>query len=208
MDLLMDWVTQIVIFLILAAIIDLLMPNNAMKKYIQFVAGLILILIFLKPVLSVFDININETIEASLRQTLQSTEMMEDMDGLIKIKKSEIESSQDAYILEEMAVQLKKIGEEPLAEKHQAAIIDVQFKFNESGKTEFESLEEIIVYLAESEEKEGAVDDVADVVIDTEQTRKKPETDELNDEEIKETLREVWEIDDINLTIIQEGGAA
>lgn len=208
MDLLMDWVTQIVIFLILAAIIDLLMPNNAMKKYIQFVAGLILILIFLKPVLSVFDININETIEASLRQTLQSTELTEDMDGLIKIKKSEIESSQDAYILEEMAVQLKKIGEEPLAEKHQAAIIDVQFKFNESGKTEFESLEEIIVYLAESEEKEGAVDDVADVVIDTEQTRKKPETDELNDEEIKETLREVWEIDDINLTIIQEGGAA
>lgn len=208
MDLLMDWVTQIVIFLILAAIIDLLMPNNAMKKYIQFVAGLILILIFLKPVLSVFDININETIEASLRQTLQSTEMTEDMDGLIKIKKSEIESSQDAYILEEMAVQLKKIGEEPLAEKHQATIIDVQFKFNESGKTEFESLEEIIVYLAESEEKEGAVDDVADVVIDTEQTRKKPETDELNDEEIKETLREVWEIDDINLTIIQEGGAA
>jgi len=206
MELLVNWITQIIIFLILATIIDLLIPANKMKKYIQFVVGLILILIFLKPVLYIFNVDIKDALETSFTQSVRSEETKDNMDNLIKMQKSEIESSQDAYILEQMVVQLKDIAETPLAKKFQSEITDIQFIFHSSEKT-LEDLEEIIVYLAESKEEEGVVDEVKDIVIDTREAPKEHEIDD-NNKEIKKMLQEVWELEEINLTIIQEGGAS
>lgn len=206
MDLLVNWITQIIIFLIIATIIDLLIPANKMKKYIQFIVGLILILIFLKPVLYIFNVDIKDALETSFTQSVQSNETENNMENLMKMQKSEIESSQDAYILEQMVVQLKDLAETPLENKFQTEITDIQFKFHSSEKT-LEDLEEIIVYLAESKEEEGVVDEVKDIVIDTKKTPTEHEIDD-NNKEIKKMLQEVWELDDINLTIIQEGGAS
>src|SRR5699024_1168632 len=206
MDLLVNWITQIIIFLIIETIIDLLIPANKMKKYIQFIVGLILILIFLKPVLYIFNVDIKDALETSFTQSVQSNETENNMENLMKMQKSEIESSQDAYILEQMVVQLKDLAETPLANKFQTEITDIQFKFHSSEKT-LEDLEEIIVYLEESKEEEGVVDEVKDIVIDTKETPTEHEIDD-NNKEIKKMLQEVWELDDINLTIIQEGGAS
>src|SRR5690625_1390391 len=138
MEILVHWVTQIIVFLIFAAIIDLLIPANKMRRYIQFVVGLVLLLIFLKPVFYIFDIDITQAIESSFKQTIQANEKSKEMEELIKIQKSEIESTQDAYILEEMVVQLKNLAEDPLAEE-QITIADIQFNF---GKTEAHRSEE------------------------------------------------------------------
>lgn len=203
MDILVNWVTQIIIFVIFAAIIDLLIPANKMKKYIQFVVGLILLLIFLKPAFHIFNIDIKQAIETSFKENIQANEKI---DNMIKIQKSEIESTQDAYILEEMVVQLENLAEEPLAEE-QIELSDIQFSFAESENYTFENLEEIIVYLAATNEEEGVVDDIEEVDINTEEPKlDEEELEDIDTESIKNILQEVWELDDMKITLVWEEG--
>jgi stage III sporulation protein AF len=206
MDLLIQWVTQIIVFLLLAAVIDLLIPANAMKKYIRLVVGLVLILIFLKPVFFLFNIDIHQALETSFSQLNKEELKNESVENLIKMQKSEIDDTQDAYILEQMAVQLKDIAKGPLAEKFQVEIVNIEFLFTTKNNYTFKDLEEVIVYLQESDGGEGAVNAIDEVVINTDD----PEVHEerQDDEQIKSLLSEIWELGDKKLTVNWEGGAS
>lgn len=208
MDILVNWVTQIIVFLIFAAIIDLLVPANKMKRYIQFVVGLILLLIFLKPVFYLFNIDMPRAIEASLKGNVQTSEQLGNMEEMIKIQKDEIESTQDAYILEQMVVQLEKLAEDPLAEE-QIKLTDIQFSFDQPEAYTFENLEEVVVYLAVIHEEEGAVYEIDDIEINTEESIVSyDQQDEVDPVTIKNILREAWELDEMKITLIWEEGIA
>lgn len=206
MDLLTQWVTQIIIFLLLAAVIDLLIPATSMKKYIRLVVGLILILIFLKPVFFLFNINIQDALETSFSQLNQEESGDDSIENLIELQKSEIQSTQDAYILEQMAVQLIDIAKDPLLEEYRAEITDINFIFSTEKNFKFEDLEEVIVYLRESDGKEGAVDSIDEVVINTDDPVVNEEGQDV--EQIKLFLYEIWEIGNKELTINWEGGTS
>ena len=206
MDLLIQWVTQIIVFLLLAAVIDLLIPATAMKKYIRLVIGLILILIFLKPVFFLFNIDIHDALETSFSQLAQGKKDDESIENLIKMQKNEIQGTQDAYILEQMAVQLKDIAKDPLLEEFQVEITNMEFLFSTEENYKFEDLEEVIVYLRESDGEEGAVSAIDDVVINTDEPIVNEE--DQNNEQIKSFLYEIWELSDKKLTINWEGGTS
>ncbi len=203
---LIDWVTQIILFLLLAAIIDLIIPSGSMKKYIKLVVGLILILILLKPIFFLFNIDIKSALEASIDRVEEGRIEEESMENLIESQKNEIDGTQDAYILEQMAVQLNDLAEQPLQEEFQTEIRDIQFLFANEQEMTFENLDEVIVYLRESNDGEGAVSIVDDVVINTDN----PDTAKENEqnEEIKALLKDVWELEDKKLTLQWEGGAS
>ncbi|MFC4558778.1 stage III sporulation protein AF [Virgibacillus kekensis] len=205
MEMVIQWVTQIIIFLLVASLIDLLIPATSMKKYIKLVVGLILVLIFLKPIFMLFDFNAQDALERSFAQIEGEAMEAEQVENLTKIQKKEIQASQTAYILEEMAVQLKDLAEAPLQEEYQAAITHIDFRFSDESNPTYESLKEVIVFLQESSMGEGAVNAVDDVVINTD----KPVTDEseADTEGIKLLLQEVWELKNKKLTISWEGGA-
>ncbi|GAB3052179.1 stage III sporulation protein AF [Virgibacillus ainsalahensis] len=204
MDMLIQWVTQIILFLLLAAIIDLLIPATDMKKYIKLVVGLILILLLLQPIFYVFNINIEQTLKTSISRLTEADTDNESVENLIEMQKSEIEGSQDAYILEQMAVQLTDIAKDPLMEEYHAEIMNINFLFSSEEDYTFDSLEEVIVYLQEIEDGEGAVSLVDDVVINTDEQATDEEGQDT--EEIQRLLREVWELDNKKITIIWEGG--
>ena len=206
MDLLINWVTQIVIFLIVAIMIDLMIPATTMKKYIKLVVGLILILIFLKPVFALFEMNIDQALENSFSKVMQEKSEQDTMENSIKMQKSEIEDGQRAYILEEMAVQLKDLAKKRLKEEEQAEILNIDFRFQSDAEPSYENLDEVIVYLGHIEEEEGAVDIVEDVEINT----KEPVADDDDEQDvgrIKHVLHDVWDISEDKLTIEWEGGS-
>ncbi|MFC3039032.1 stage III sporulation protein AF [Virgibacillus xinjiangensis] len=205
MDILFQWVTQIILFLLLAAVIDLLIPATTMKKYIKLTIGLILILLILQPIFYIFDVDIEQQIDAAFSQMEAGAGKEDSMKNLIEMQKNEIQASQDAYILEQMAVQLKDLARDPLMEKHQAEINDITFTFSQGEDYSFESLEEVIVYLQDHGEGEGAVNVVEEIVIDTEEQESADE-EQNEHEEVKLLLREVWEIYDKEITVIWEGG--
>lgn len=197
MDLLMSWVMQIIIFVLIASMIDLLIPSNAMKKYIKLVVGLILVLIFLKPIFHIFQIDIEQALESSFSQ-INVDQEADSIENLIKIQKKEIQASSDAYILEQMTNQLKEVADEPLM-KHQVEIVDIHYKFVSNETITYDNLEEIIVYVRTLDQEEGDVSIVEDVIIDTKSPLESEQ--ELDSEPIKQELVEVWELEDKQLTI-------
>src|SRR5699024_2912187 len=207
MDVITQWVTQIIVFILLATIIDLIIPATSMKKYIKLVVGLILILIFLKSVFYLFNINIHQSLEKAYSQLYEEEMENQDIENQIKMQKNEIQASQDAYILEEMTVQLKNLAKDPLREKHQAEITDIQFEFSQKEKISYEDLEKVIVYLQELKNGEGEVNTVENIQINTEE----PLEDEKDEQMIKEMealLRDTWDLNNKKLKIIWEGGTS
>jgi|SRR5690625_3616298 len=209
MDFIMDWITQIIIFVLLASIIDLLIPTSAMKKYIKLVVGLILLLILLQPVFYIFQVDIQHELETAFSTVTSSTENEDSVENLVEFQKTDIEERQDAYILEQMAVQLIEIASDPLYERYELEISNIEFRFSEetvSQELNFESLDTVIVYVEKAKDGEGAVNAVEDVVIDTEDPLTKEDMEDF--EGIELLLREVWELENKDLIIVEEGGAS
>ncbi|MGP4107306.1 stage III sporulation protein AF [Virgibacillus sp. L01] len=207
MEILTQWVTQIIIFLLLASIVDLLIPATSMKKYIKLVVGLILILIFLKPLFYLFDFDAQQALERSYSQIMNQQIEGERVESSIKMQKSEILESQNAYILEQTVVQLKELAKKPLQEDYQVEISDIKFPQTEhSAETELsiENLDEVIVFLAESDKEEGSVSAVDDIVISTDKPVTNDKKVDVNG--IKLLLQDTWEIDTKKLTILWKGG--
>lgn len=203
MTFLMEWVTQIILFIILATIIDLLIPQSSFQKYIKLAIGLILILILLNPVFSVLNIDIREAVSSSMLKISNEKEISS-MENLIDLQKKEIESAQHAYILEQMAVQLKNIAEPELKDAFAVEIANIEFVFENNRQASYENLNEIIVTLTEGKKEEGMMKAVEDVEINTDEPLKKLD----NDEEIIAYLEKVWELQDKKITIFWEGGTS
>src|SRR4051794_11456966 len=113
MEFLIEWVTNIILFILLATVIDMLLPNTSMQKYTKMVTGLLLIAIILTPIFKL----ISKDFETAMAQipTFQGPGE-KNMENSIELQKKEIQASNHAYILETMAVQLEKGVEEELME--------------------------------------------------------------------------------------------
>lgn len=198
MELLIQWVTQIIIFLLLASIIDLIIPETTMKKYIKLVVGLILILIFLRPIFFLFTVDIEQSLEDSFNAFYEeSTD--HSLENLIKIQKEDIQASKDAYILEQMSNQLKDIADNQLLEQFKVEITSIDFQFS-SEEVSYESLEEVIVLVEEATTEKGVVNIIDDVQINLDNELVDQEAKQ-GTEQIKEMLIEIWELQDKDLTV-------
>ncbi|HEY4602606.1 MAG TPA: stage III sporulation protein AF [Cerasibacillus sp.] len=207
MSYIIDWTSQIIVFILLAIIIDFLTPKDTLKKYIRFVVGLILILLFLQPVLHFFQIDIKSSMNHIFAQYLHTNERHHsegEIEKMIENEKKEIESTQHAYILEQMAVQLRELAEQPIREEFQARIESIDFQFTNEQDFSYESLQEVIVYVAsDGEKREGVVHDVSEVKINTKQKKEKPSI--KNTDEMTERLKEIWQLTDKSIVIMWEG---
>lgn len=207
MSLVIEWVTQIIIFILLAAIIDLLIPDTSMKKYIKLVVGLILILIFLKPLFYLFKVDIPHALERSYNQLYVEENNSSSIENLIKIQKTDIQASRDAYILEQMTFQLIQIAEEPLIEEFQVEIYDIDYLFKHGQDVDFDSLEEIIVYLRMSDKRSGVINTIEEVIINTDE-KAEIRTERENEEGIIRLLQQQWELGDKKLILKWGGGTS
>lgn len=198
-----DWVTQIIVFVLLAAVIDLLIPDNGMKKYVKLTVGLIMILIFLKPIFYLFQFDMPVALEQSYTELFDGENETESLENLIKIQKREIEDSQDAYILEQMTIQLTELANVPLRDEHQAEITDIRFLFTSGTEVNFENLEEVVVFVREANGRQGDIAEIDEVIINTEE---KQVTEKQDVDEIKQLLHDVWELSDKTITVKWEGG--
>lgn len=58
MSFLTEWIANIILFIMLAVILDLLLPNSAMQKYAKMVISLLLIVIILSPIFKLLSADI------------------------------------------------------------------------------------------------------------------------------------------------------
>ena len=63
MDFLTDWITNILLFILLAVVVELLLPQTSLQKYVKMVIGLLLISIILNPIFKLFSSDIEDLLK-------------------------------------------------------------------------------------------------------------------------------------------------
>jgi stage III sporulation protein AF len=199
MSFLTEWITNIIVFVLLATVIDMLLPSSSMQKYVKIVTGLLLITIILTPLLKLLTADADSIIE-SFR--VNGAYQNNSVENLIEMKKKEIQASQRAYILEQVAVQMKQEAEKELMEKSGKVIEKVNIAASDLDNIP-DSITEVTVYLSEKEE-EHAIEAVRNVEIDTGEKTKAEKTVE-NMSLVTSLLAEKWNLSPEKI-IIAEGG--
>lgn len=200
MSFLTEWLTTIVLFILFAIVIDMLLPSSSMQKYAKMVVSLLLIVVMLTPIFKLFKTD-PEVIFEYLTKNGQSESA--DIKNQINSKKIEIQASQRAYILEEMAVQLKKKAEERFSHD-EYKVGRIKLTAGEKVDSE-EDIKTISVYMASSSEK--TVQTVAPVHIDTDHAYVTKEAAEQKEaKQIQTQLADIWEIGSEKITVHMEGG--
>jgi stage III sporulation protein AF len=201
-----DWITNIILFILLATVIEMLLPNSSMQKYVKMVVGLLLIVIILTPLFQLLTQDFEQTF-ASLRVSPQSDQ--KNIENLIEMKKKEIQASNRAYILEEMAVQMKTEVEEEMVQEYGLTVEKVLL-FPKEENIEIASTDDlhlvtIEVYLSEQDKDPNAVAVVKPVIIDTSK-QTQIETNQPIVKEITSFLASKWGSSPEQIVVSVEGG--
>lgn len=144
MQALNDWIANIVIFILVAVIMELLVPNTQLQKYVKMVVGLLLILLLVSPLLNIFTVNLDDVYETIRAEQKISEDLMENN---MNKQKKEIQATQSAYIEEQMAVQMKRQVEEELMEQYELQISQLTIEFDTDDLQNYENIKAVYVAL-------------------------------------------------------------
>ncbi|RWZ60110.1 stage III sporulation protein AF [Halobacillus fulvus] len=194
MELFVEWITKIVLFLILAVVADMVLPSGMMRKYAKLVLSILLLLVFLGPLLQVLQINPEQIMRAANR-TMENEVPAPFTNEDIETKKNEILQGQDAYKLEQVTKAIEEKLKGPLLEEFQVLVTEVELQFLKEPY-ELESLDKLFVTIS-PEEDGGEVDVVEDISI-MEET--KPET-KPDDHPIRQLIAEYLELEEEQIVI-------
>lgn len=203
MEFIKEWVTNIILFVLFATMVDLLLPNSKFQKYAKMVIGLLLIAIILTPIFKLISQDFEKTM-ANIPELTENNEYQ--MKNLIDLQKSEIQASQDAYILKQMAVQMKEDAEEELMDQYGLVIADIDLLVDEDNQRPFpENLQKVVIQLTQPTEGTEAVEVVKSVEINTEEPLvAKMET--KNNDKVAQLLSSKWNVDEEAIELKIEGG--
>ncbi|SFL82872.1 stage III sporulation protein AF [Gracilibacillus orientalis] len=184
---------QIIIYMILAMIVDLILPSSTLKQYVKLVVGLLLILIILQPLLSIFNVDVHKMVD-QLIATNSDPSVESKIENGMNQQKSEIEQIQSAYVLEEMVVQMENIVEEELQETYNYQIVDLEANWASNPTSEENELERIYVKLANKDDTSARVEEVNIQIGDSlPQASESPPQDIT---EIKNFLADQWGVEE------------
>jgi len=193
----MNWMLQIIVFIILAMLVDLIIPGNNLRQYVKLVIGLLLILIIIQPILQLFNMDIH-LLERMLN-TDSSNFIEKNIENELNEQKEEIESIHHAYVLEEMVVQLKNVAEKELIQNYQHEIEHIEITIDEEIKDNV-VFSSIYVRLKELTDQTGDKD-VQNVEITISEEEKATPFPDVNVSEIKQFLAEKWGVEEEIISI-------
>ncbi|KAB8128466.1 stage III sporulation protein AF [Gracilibacillus oryzae] len=195
-----NWILQIVIYMILALIVDLILPSSKMKQYAKLVIGILLILIILQPILSLFKVDLDQFISPMIESG-----QMESLDQLVKnetnINKSEIESVNQAYVLEEVVVQMENLVEEELKSAFQLSIHHLDVTLDKESNDDKAIIDKVFVQVIPYEEAMQVVESVEIQIGEPEAIQ---DTEPPDNSKLMKFLAEEWQVSEENIIIERE----
>lgn len=202
-----DWITKIVLFMLIGTIIEMLLPSNTMKKYVHFVFGLLFLLLLAQPIFYLFQTDITEQI-LRIEEHLQTNEgHMEQTKKNIEKQKEDIQAEQAAYIWNELAEQYINVANPTLQNDFYIQISMLDFISDSEEDMMTPSFSSIIVTL---DEFTGPSDTVVTTIAPIKINGQRNETSSVytaNEKLIEQTLRHMWQLEeDITIELQWEGG--
>jgi stage III sporulation protein AF len=208
MDFLTDWITNILLFILLAVVVELLLPQTSLQKYVKMVIGLLLISIILNPIFKLFSSDLEDLLKNA--NVLFEKDVNTNIENSIENQKIDIQADQNAYILEQTAVQLVEMTEKELMDtfnyqfRNVELIVDENYGSYLQPEDVMENLLSIQVSLQEAAEEKPVVKQIDEVRINLSEpyeTEFKPDI-----EPIARFLADKWEVDKELLAISFERG--
>ncbi|SFI49933.1 MULTISPECIES: stage III sporulation protein AF [unclassified Bacillus (in: firmicutes)] len=203
MQFVVEWIRNIIVFLLLATMLHMLLPNSNLQKYVKFVVSLLLVVLILTPLFKLFQTDIQDVIANASQDKYMANGSIENK---INEKKKEIQASQRAYILEQMAVQMKKQVGKELEKQYGMAVMSLQIKVPEDKKEvkSQQDIQSVLVTLQANERsRAGAIETIQKVDINSKEPRK---TSEQNTAEMKQFFSNKWQLEENKIKIQVEGG--
>jgi len=194
------WVSNIIIFVLLATVIDMLLPNSALQKYAKMVIGLLLIAIIITPILGLFNKDFDDILSAATSEF--EDQKKKDLGNLTEMKKKEIQATQGAYILKQMAVDLQAEVEEELMVDYNMKISSIDVGVKDEEEPGVDDLQNITISLEKAEGEENSeIEAVAKVDINADS----PSTSNDADlDAVKRFLATSWSVDEEIIEIAGE----
>jgi stage III sporulation protein AF len=150
MEFLKSWITNITVIVIFTMLLDILVPNNDMKKFVKVIMGLLIVLVIIKPFLMVK--NVGYQFESAMTQTTAY------IDDTSHNSESNIGISQNSTALNiykqklsDKVIEIVKSRKE-FENRDVRASVDIE---NDINKKEFGSIKSIEVFV--EKDKSGAV---------------------------------------------------
>ncbi|WP_363551535.1 stage III sporulation protein AF [Caldifermentibacillus hisashii] len=207
MEFLTSWITNIILFILLAVTVELLLPQTGLQKYVKMVLGLLLIIIFLTPVFKLFSVDIDNLLN---RATGKLGEEKISLENSIEKQKIEIQKDQHAYILEQTAVQLEEMTEKELMKQFDYQFAHIKLNVSDTiGLTNsiediLDNIESIHVTLIDKQEADQTVMNVEEVNVQL--GEQKSDFHEADMNSIASFLAKKWGVDrDIVQITIERG---
>ncbi|MFG6148558.1 stage III sporulation protein AF [Halobacillus sp. B23F22_1] len=200
MQVFIQWIIEIVLFLLLAMVADALLPSGLMKKYARLVMAILLLLVIVDPLLQFLKLDPNQILYSVERQMEASMET-EQLTGEIEEKKNEILNGQDAYTLQQVKEAIVAQLQEPIESSEQVTVEAVDLTFFQTPHS-LESLDKLVLFISSTEEG-GSVEEVIISAADEEKRAEKPQFEEDSIKELaaqqldlaKEQIEIRWEED-------------
>lgn len=190
-----EWVRNIVVFLLLATMIHLLVPHSNLQKYVKFVVSLMLIVLILTPFFTLLQTDVPKAIGNLYKQKELDDKKIE---NTINVKKKEIQASQRAYILEQMAVQMKNDVSKKLESEYGLQIVNLDITIGKD-KQEVSSQQDIEAVTVSFDKVDGRRPTTIETVKKVDISSPESITDKQT--EVQQFLAKEWQVDQSKIKV-------
>lgn len=198
MHYLTEFATSLIVFSLVATTLEMLIPNSNFKKYVQFVIGLILIVLIFSPISKLLKTDFSDDVLKNISNF--ETASLDTIASEVETQKNEIFEANKEYILSEFSTALMQTANEELVQKFNYSIVELQVELiDENSEVDYENINEINVRITTNESSESVLP-VKKVRIGEEVKEvTKQETRDLR--EVQKFLIKTWELEDSDIAV-------
>lgn len=198
MQFITEFAMSLIIFSLVATLLEMIIPNSNFKKYVQFVIGLVLVVIIFTPMAKLLRSDIDQKVSEGIESvTNDSTNQVEE---LMNAQKGEILAGNQEYILNEFSKALKENANEEMVRKFSYSIdaIDIVLK-DDKSEVDYENISEINVRIGSNENSESVLPIEKIRIGEKNKSTNQQATRDLL--EVQKFLIKTWELDATDIKV-------
>lgn len=189
MEIIKAWISNICTVVLFITAVEIILPDNSLKKYAKFVLGLILMTVIINPIMKVYDKNFDINVMSS--NVEKAIEIKESKSNMEEYKKKNLNAT-----LETFNSNLKKLSEEKLKEKFKDMDFEVKVKSDiEHNQVKITSIEAGV--------KERGIQKIKKVAIESFKSEKENTNENERFNEVKQFLSKELNIQEKLIKIYQ-----
>jgi len=200
MDWLYDWLKQLILLVLLATVLDLLLPRLSLQRYVQFTMGMLIMVAMISPVFQLFKVDLKQLVADSIRT--HSTSTLPDLSA-IQAAGQALEEQQQALITETAQKKIEKEVKKQVEQAYDVQVASIQLQLAGDAR----SVKQIALVINTQPQTDSTVIKPIEIAVERQSSQPEPSmvTTPLT-EEIGQWLSKQWQISIRQIDVKEEKG--